>query len=138
VYLLFSPSNKLHRGTILYGNKNYMMKLSSKIMDRAWDLEDLPISLVLSSDYLKIVTIQGEEEPNVKDRKLSSKLIVSLVLNCLECLCYFLRDHVERGNIMITHVRTEDQVADLFTKQLGRIPFVNFRLLLDLIPSSSS
>ena len=55
------------------------MKLSSKVMDRAWDVEDLPFSLVLSSDYLEIVTIQGEEEPNVKDRKLSHKLIVSLV-----------------------------------------------------------
>ena len=114
------------------------MKLSSKIIDRAWDVEDLPISLVSSSDYLEIVTIQGEEEPNVKDRKLSHKLIVSLVLICLECLFYFLRDHVERGNIMITHVRTEEQIADIFTKPLGRIPFVNLRLLLGLIPSSSS
>ena len=51
---------------------------------------------------------------------------------------HFLRDHVEKGNIMLTHVRTEEQIADIFTKPLGRIPFVNLRLLLGLIPSSSS
>ena len=31
---------------------------------------------------------------------------------------HFLRDHVEKGNIKLTHVRTEDQIADIFTKPL--------------------
>ena len=51
---------------------------------------------------------------------------------------HFLRDHVEKGNIMLTPVRTEEQIADIFTKPLGRIPFVNLRLLLGLILASSS
>ena len=49
---------------------------------------------------------------------------------------HFLRDHVEKGNIKLTHVRTEDQIADIFTKPLGRIPFLNLRLMLGLLPST--
>ena len=49
---------------------------------------------------------------------------------------HFLRDHVEKGNIKLTHIRTEDQIADIFTKPLGRIPFLNLRLMLGLLPSS--
>ena len=50
---------------------------------------------------------------------------------------HFLRDHVEKGNIQLTYVRTEDQIADIFTKPLGRIPFLNLRLMLGLLPSSA-
>src|SRR4051794_8666846 len=49
---------------------------------------------------------------------------------------HFLRDHVEKGNIKLTHVRTEDQIAYIFTKPLGRIPFLNLRLMLGLLPST--
>ena len=50
---------------------------------------------------------------------------------------HFLRDHVEKGNIKLTHVRTEEQIADIFTKPLGRIPFLNLRLMLGLLPSTT-
>ena len=46
---------------------------------------------------------------------------------------HFLRDNVEKGNIVITFCKTEDQVADIFTKALGRESFQNNRLLLVLI-----
>ena len=47
---------------------------------------------------------------------------------------HFLRDHVEKKNIKLTHCRTEDQIADIFTKELPRETFVHLRLLLGLIP----
>ena len=47
---------------------------------------------------------------------------------------HFLRDHVEKKNIKLTHCRTEDQIADIFTKALPRGTFVHLRLLLGLIP----
>ena len=47
---------------------------------------------------------------------------------------HFLRDHVEKNNIKLTHCRTEDQIADIFTKALPRETFVHLRLLLGLIP----
>ena len=47
---------------------------------------------------------------------------------------HFLRDHVEKKNIKLKHCRTEDQIADIFTKALPRETFVHLRLLLGLIP----
>ena len=49
---------------------------------------------------------------------------------------HFLLDHVEKGNIELTHCRTEDQIADIFTKGLGRLPYLNLRMLLGMIPQS--
>ena len=47
---------------------------------------------------------------------------------------HFLRDHVEKRNIVLDHCRTEDQIADIFTKTLNREQYENLRLLLGLIP----
>ena len=35
---------------------------------------------------------------------------------------HFLRDRVEKGNVMLTHVRSEDQVADIFTRDFQGSP----------------
>ena len=45
----------------------------------------------------------------------------------------FLRDNVEKGNIVMEFCKTEDQVADIFTKALGRESFQKNRLELGLI-----
>ena len=50
---------------------------------------------------------------------------------------HYLRDHVDKGNIKLTHVRTKVQIADIFTKPLERIPFINLCLMLGLLPSGS-
>ena len=47
---------------------------------------------------------------------------------------HFLRDNVEKKNIELTHCRTEDQIADIFTKALNKEPFIKLRLHLGLIP----
>ena len=47
---------------------------------------------------------------------------------------HFLRDHVEKGNIVLDYCRTGDQVADIFTKALNREQYENLRLHLGLIP----
>ena len=47
---------------------------------------------------------------------------------------HFLRDHVEKGNVVLNHVCTQDQVADIFTKGLSREPFERLRVMLGLIP----
>ena len=46
---------------------------------------------------------------------------------------HFLRDNVEKGNIVMKFCKTEDQVADTFTKSLGRESFQKNRLELGLI-----
>ena len=52
----------------------------------------------------------------------------------IDVLHHLLRDHVEKGNVVLTHVRTEDQVANIFTKGLSREPFQRLRVMLGLIP----
>ena len=40
---------------------------------------------------------------------------------------HFLSDHVEKGNIILVHCRTEDQLTDIFTKALNRVLFETLR-----------
>ena len=51
----------------------------------------------------------------------------------IEIRHHFLRDHVEKGSIEMEHCRTEEQVADIFTKALDRQPFEHLRMLLGMI-----
>ena len=37
---------------------------------------------------------------------------------------HFIRDCVEDGRVVIEHVKTEDQLADILTKSLGRVKFM--------------
>ena len=46
---------------------------------------------------------------------------------------HFLRDNVEKGFIIMKFCATEDQIADIFTKALGREPFLKNRLSLILV-----
>ena len=39
----------------------------------------------------------------------------------IEIRHYFLRDHAQKGDITLDFVRTEDQLADIFTKPLNEI-----------------
>ena len=38
----------------------------------------------------------------------------------IEVRHHFIREHVERGNIDLSFVGTKDQLADIFTKEIGR------------------
>ena len=48
---------------------------------------------------------------------------------CHECTkhievdCHFMRDQIQAGNIVTFHVRTHDQLADIFTKAFGKQQF---------------
>lgn len=51
----------------------------------------------------------------------------------IEVRYHFLRDHVNNGDIIIDHVRTEAQVADIFTKALYQATYENLRSKLGMI-----
>ena len=51
----------------------------------------------------------------------------------IEIRHHFVHDHVEKGSIEMEHCRTENQVADIFTKALDRQPFEHLRMLLGMI-----
>ena len=46
---------------------------------------------------------------------------------------HFIRSYVEEGKVKLKHVRTEDQLADLFTKPLGISKFVDFRERIGIV-----
>ena len=50
---------------------------------------------------------------------------------------HFLRDHVSKGDIEISHIRTEDQLADIFTKPLDEGRFCKLRNELNVIDYSN-
>jgi hypothetical protein len=47
---------------------------------------------------------------------------------------HYIRDCIEKGMVDVDHVGTDEQVADILTKPLGRIKFVEFRLKLGVVP----
>jgi hypothetical protein len=48
---------------------------------------------------------------------------------------HFLRDHAIKGDIVISHVRTNEQLADIFTKPLDEKRFQELRSELNIIDS---
>ncbi|WVZ83182.1 LOW QUALITY PROTEIN: hypothetical protein U9M48_030353 [Paspalum notatum var. saurae] len=48
---------------------------------------------------------------------------------------HFLRDHEAKGHISITHVSTDDQLADIFTKPLDETRFCTLRSELNILDS---
>jgi hypothetical protein len=50
---------------------------------------------------------------------------------------HFIRDHVEREDIVINHVKTEDNLADIFTKPLDEKSFCALRCELNILDFAS-
>jgi len=55
----------------------------------------------------------------------------------IEIRYHFLRDHVLKEDIVISHVKTEDQLADIFTKPLDERRFSALRCELNILDSSN-
>ena len=51
----------------------------------------------------------------------------------IEVHYHFIREMVLKTWIELKHVKTEDQIADIFTKSLGREKFTSFRELLGVM-----
>lgn len=47
---------------------------------------------------------------------------------------YFIKEKIDNGLVNIVHIKSEDQLADMFTKPLARIKFEKFRKDLGLLP----
>jgi hypothetical protein len=50
---------------------------------------------------------------------------------------HFLRDYVSKGDIMMESMRTDDRIADIFTKPLDEICFCKLRSELNVIDFSN-
>ena len=51
----------------------------------------------------------------------------------IEIRHHFLTDHAQKGDITLDFVKTEDQLADIFTKPLNENQFVNIQRQLEVI-----
>ena len=47
---------------------------------------------------------------------------------------FFIREHVECGDVEVIYCCTEEMIADIFTKPLGNIKFLKFRKMLGIAP----
>ncbi|GJQ99760.1 hypothetical protein Tco_0522745 [Tanacetum coccineum] len=84
--------------------------------------------------------IKLDDIPVLCDNKCAIDLSKNLVLHSrtkhIEIRHHFLRDNVQKGNISIEKVSSEDKIADILTKPLKREPF-NFLRLDRRFPSIS-
>jgi hypothetical protein len=55
----------------------------------------------------------------------------------IEIRHYFIQDHVNRGDIVLSYVGTNEQLADIFTKPLDEVRFRELRHELNIIGSSN-
>jgi len=46
---------------------------------------------------------------------------------------HYIRECIEQGKVEIEHVRTEEQLANIFTKALGRVWFLEMRQALGVV-----
>lgn len=51
----------------------------------------------------------------------------------VELDCHFIREQIQAGQIVTKHVNTNSQLANIFTKALGRNEFDTFRDKLDIL-----
>jgi hypothetical protein len=64
---------------------------------------------------------------NMSAIALSKNLILHDRSKHIKTRYYFIRECMERGDVVLEFVGTQDQLADMFTKALGRVRFQELR-----------
>jgi hypothetical protein len=65
--------------------------------------------------------------------KIATNLVQHKRSKHIDVRHHFLRDHVSKGDIAMESVRTDDQLADIFTKPLDETCFCKLRSELNII-----
>eukprot|EP00253_Pinus_taeda_P030695 PITA_30695 len=85
-----------------------------------------PVALsIVEAEYM-LSGIRLSENPVFRDR---SKHI--------DIKYHFIRDMVQRGAIRLHHIGTDEQAADILTKPLGKVKFLDFREQLGVVERPS-
>ena len=74
---------------------------------------------------------------NESDVKIASNPVQYSRTKHIDIRHYFLRDHVNKGDIKMDGIGTEDQLADMFTKPLDENRFCKLRNELNVIDLSN-
>jgi hypothetical protein len=79
--------------------------------------------------------------PLLCDNKSAIKISYNPCKHCrtkhIDIQHHFLRDHVIKGDIVISHIGTNDQLVDIFTKPLDEKRFCELRSELNIIDSEN-
>ena len=90
---------------------------------------------------LKDYDVNMKNVPLYYDNESAIKIAHNLVQHSktkhIQIRHHFLRDHVLKGDIFIDHVKTEEQLADIFTKPLDEKKFSKLRCELNILESSN-
>ena len=90
---------------------------------------------------LKEYGVNCDKVPLLCDNESAIKIAYNPVQHSrtkhIEIRNHFIRDHVARGDIVIDHVPTKDQLAVIFTKQLDEASFTFLRNELNIVDSRS-
>lgn len=74
---------------------------------------------------------------NTSEINLTKNPMMHSLTKHIEIRHHFLRDHVEKGDIVFDHVDSKYQLADIFTKPLAIEPFFNIRRELGILDISN-
>ena len=103
-----------------------------------------PVHVVLNyfgTQTLKYYGIHVKHVPLLCDNesaiKISHKPMQHSRTKHIEVRHHFIRDHVAKGDIDLKHVRTDKQLADIFTKPLDEKVFCRLRGELNIIDTSN-
>ena len=84
--------------------------------------------------YVKHVPLLCDNESAIK---ISHNPVQHYQTKHIEVRHHFIRDHVAKGDINLKHVRTDKQLADIFTKPLDEKVFCRLRGELNIIDASN-
>ena len=84
--------------------------------------------------YVKHVPLLCDNESAIK---IAHNLVQHSRTKHIEVRHHFIRDHVAKGDIYLKHVRTDKQLADIFTKPLDEKVFCRLRGELNIIDASN-
>jgi hypothetical protein len=74
---------------------------------------------------------------NESDIKIANNPVQHSRTKHIDIRHHFLRDHVAKNDISLEGVRSEDQLADIFTKPLDKATFYRLRSELNVLDSSN-
>src|SRR3989337_2524020 len=97
--------------------------------------------LLWMTQTLKDYGIYVKHVPLLCDNETAIKIAHNLVQHSrtkhIEIRHHFLRDHVAREDIVISHVNTEENLADIFTKPLNEKRFCVLQCELNILDSAN-
>jgi len=90
----------------------------SRLIGDLLETKEMPVKLLM--DNMSAIALSKNPVHHDRSKHIDTKY-------------HFIRECIEQGKVEVDHVRTEQQLADMFTKSLGRVRFLELRQALGVI-----